>query len=77
MAYKHVDINGYKHELKDLSYNHLINIIKMIKRKSKVGVAFVYSIEAGEEYVDFLYGKEAKKVLNYKKYINELKKRKP
>ena len=75
----HKTKDGKKIKISDLDTNHLINIIKYIKRKAKKGL--IIRIGGGYDANDMwydeyeLYGKEAKKYMNYKSYKKELKSR--
>ena len=75
----HIDKNGVKMKISELTDSHLINIIKMIKRKSKEGLFFGFGCGSEPEsfHYDFeeYYGDEVKEKLNYKSYKKEAKKR--
>jgi len=76
----HKTKDGQLIKLKDLTDNHLDNIIKMIERMAKEGIN-VSTGTFGNCSVDmgnnekWLYGKEALREMNYSIYINEYKKR--
>ena len=69
-----------KIKISNLDTRHLINAIMYIKRKAKEGL--VIRIGGGHDSDDMwyeeyaLYGKKAKKYMNYKIYKRELKRRK-
>ena len=71
--------DGKKIKLSNLELEHLINIIKYIKRKAKEG--FRIEMGGGQDADDMwynfyiIYGKEAKKYMRYKAYKKELKRR--
>lgn len=80
MSYKHMTRDGREIELKDLSLDHLENILALIKKRAKEGV----TISTGGGWLnvedmwydeDVIYGKEAKKYLHYKEYKKEYKRR--
>tara|TARA_R110000782_G_scaffold205118_1_gene293438 strand:- start:25 stop:288 length:264 start_codon:yes stop_codon:yes gene_type:complete len=80
MGFAHKDKNGNITELKDLGLNHLKNIIAYIERRAKEGliISFGGSGCSAEDMwydEDVYYGKQARKKLNYKNYLNELKTR--
>ena len=80
MGFKHKDKNGNVTELKDLGLNHLKNIIAYIERRAKEGVIIFFggsgcSAEDMWYYEEIYYGKRARKELNYKEYLDELKRR--
>ena len=77
---EHVTKDGRIIPLKDISLNHLINIIKYIERRAKEGVCVVssyYGVDTMD--MDFndevLYGQKALDIMNYDAYVNELKRR--
>ena len=77
---EHVTKDGRIIPLKDISLNHLINIIKYIERRAKEGVCVV-SAYYGVDMMDMdfndevLYGQKALDIMNYDAYVNELKRR--
>lgn len=79
MGFKHKDKNGNLTELKDLGLSHLKNIINYIERRAKEGVTISFGggCSAGDMWYDeeTYYGKRARKELNYKKYVNEFRRR--
>lgn len=80
MGFKHKDKNGNVTELKDLGLNHLKNIIAYIERRAKEGVTVAFGgsgCSAEDTWYDeeTYYGKRARKEMNYKQYVNELKRR--
>lgn len=68
-----------KIKLADLETSHLENIIKWIERKAKegltVGMGGGSCVEDMWYDEETLYGKKAKKEMNYKDYISELERR--
>lgn len=75
----HVTKDGEHILLKDLSYDHLKNIIKYIKKRAKKGITIpIVGRNANQDIwydEDFLEGREARKAMHYKKYKKELKRR--
>ena len=78
-TYKHIDAEGNKTELKDLDLTHLVNIIANIERRARHGLVVCSGggTTAEDMWYDqeIYYGKDVKKLMHYKKYIKELKKR--
>lgn len=76
---KHITKDGKSIKLKDLSDNHLNNIINLIKRRAKGGITLGTGggVDLNDMWYEekILYGKEAKKMLKYKKYVKERKRR--
>ena len=79
-VHMHTDKNGKKTPVTELEDSHLINIIRFIERRAKEGVDVFRGGGSDPESfwidTDVVYGKIAKKLLNYKAYKNELKRRK-
>ncbi|QGH72888.1 MAG: hypothetical protein [Podoviridae sp. ctrTa16] len=76
----HQTKDGRRILLSDLEDSHLKNIIAMIERKAKEGITIIIAgggVGADDIWYDedTIFGKEALERLNYKHYINELKKR--
>lgn len=76
----HITKDGSKVKIKELDLNHLKNIIRWIKRRAKEGVSVITgrSGPLAEDMwadEDTIYGEDAKLLLNYKAYIDELKRR--
>jgi len=76
----HKTKDGKKMLLSDLELSHLENIIKWIEKKAVDGLTIRYggSGNCNEDMwydEDILFGKKAKKELNYKYYKEEQKKR--
>jgi hypothetical protein len=76
----HKTKDGKKILLSDLKLSHLENIIKWIEKKATDGLPIRYggSGNFAEDMwydEDTLYGKKAKKEMNYKDYVSELERR--
>lgn len=75
----HKTKDGKKIKLADLETSHLENIIKWIERKAKEGLTVGMGGGSCAEDMwydeETLYGKKAKKEMNYKDYISELERR--
>ena len=75
----HITKDGRKIKLTDLDLNHLENIIKLIKYRAKKGFTLYFGGGFTGEDIWYdektYYGKEAKKILNYSMYKNELYRR--
>lgn len=75
----HKTKDGKKIKLADLETSHLENIIKWIERKAKEGLTVRMGGGSCAEDMwydeETLYGKKAKKEMNYKDYISELERR--
>ena len=76
----HKTKDGKKILLSDLELSHLENIIKWIEKKAIDGLTIRHggSGNCAEDMwydEDTLYGKKAKKEMNYKDYISELERR--
>jgi hypothetical protein len=78
----HTCKDGRKIKIRDLEDSHLVNIVKLIRRKAKEGFTVSYG-SVGTGQVDDMwydeltfYGKQVRKMLKYKRYKKELKFRK-
>ena len=73
----HETSDGTLIKLKDLSDDHLANIISLIKRRAKQGIEIMHDnrVDFESVWVEEIYGKEVKKLLKYKKYKKERQRR--
>lgn len=77
--FKHVTKDGKQMDIRDMSDDHLLNMIKLIKRKAKEGVVLAFG--GGSSPDDFYYeeeqylGRDVKEMMRYKKYKKEAKRR--
>lgn len=71
--------NPYGKNIPKMEDSHLMNTIRYIKKRSKEGVKVKdwggFDSEDMWYSEDFVFGKEAKEILNYKKYKDEAIKR--
>lgn len=73
-----VDIRGISNEYPKMDDQHLLNTINYIKKRAKEGIMIRQGGGSDTDFwydEDILFGKEAKKHLNYKKYKKEAIKR--
>ena len=78
---EHVTRDGEIIPLKDISLNHLINIIKYIERRAEEGVSVVsasYGVDMMDmDFIEEVFrGQNALDIMNYDTYVNELNRRK-
>jgi hypothetical protein len=73
----HITKDGTRMLISDMDDNHLQNTINMIKRKALSGLQVIYfgAGENGEGDVDYIYGNDALRAMNYSRYLLEQKKR--
>ena len=76
-SFIHTTKDGRKIALKDLTDNHLVNTIKFIEKAVGRGVSEIYMGCIEDPWYDevTLYGKDAKDMMNYDKYVSEAKRR--
>jgi len=76
----HITKDKQKIPIEKLETNHLINIIKLIEKKAKEGIKIQNGGGTTAEdmwYDEYkVYGQKVYALLNYKKYTDELNKRK-
>lgn len=76
----HKTKDGRLIKLTDLELSHLINIIKLIKKRAKEGITVTYGY-SGFDAIDMwadqetLFGEEALIEMGYYHYISEIKRR--
>lgn len=79
MKYLHKTRNGQLIPLEELSDIHLSNIIRFIEKKAEEGITIQCgSFGMGKDFdydMETIYGKDVKKLMNYKHYRKELKRR--
>jgi len=72
----HIDQNGGKWELTNMTTRHLKNVLALLRRRASEGVKIEFGCHdfGNNPYydIDYLYGNDALKHLNYQKYENEL-----
>ena len=76
-SFIHTTKDGRQIALQDLTNSHLINTIGFIERAAERGVSEIHMGCVEDPWYDeaIVFGKDAKDLMNYDKYVSEAKRR--